>query len=223
MNGEYPKILYRIAAPSESDRIREALLSFYYPEELLSRSYAGEQQIAGAGPPEEQLQHALSFAQQGMAALAIEEDHGRIIGVAIARCVKPTTAGDLLTAVPQTGSHQWAETLRLFAHLEHTGDVCGRFRSRRAYHVFVLAVEPHFRRRAIGQKLMEFQLARGKSLRFRVVSADFTCKEAARIGERVDMRCVSVLSLNQYRNPVGERSFAAPEVDPVVSTYARYV
>uniref|UniRef100_A0A182N7H5 N-acetyltransferase domain-containing protein n=1 Tax=Anopheles dirus TaxID=7168 RepID=A0A182N7H5_9DIPT len=222
MNGEYAKILYRIAVPSECERIREALLSFYYPEELVNRSYVEENQLI-AGPAEEHIQYALSFVHQGMAAIAIEEDHGTIVGVTIARCVKPGTADELLTGASATGVRKWAELLKLSAHLEHTGDVCGRFRSRRTYHVFVLAVEPRFRRRAIGQKLMEFQMARGKSLRFRVVSADFTNEVAARIGVRMDMRCVSVLSLNQYQNETGEHVFAASTANHVVSTYARYV
>uniref|UniRef100_A0A182YJG6 Uncharacterized protein n=1 Tax=Anopheles stephensi TaxID=30069 RepID=A0A182YJG6_ANOST len=223
MNGCFPKILYRIAVPSECDRIREALLSFYFPEELLTRSYLDETQTT-IGPAEEHIQFALSFVHQGMVALAIEEDHGTIVGVTIARCVKPTTADELLALVPAAGTNgRWTEMVRLFAHLEQMGDVCGRFRSRRSYHVFVLAVEPHFRRRAIGQKLMEFQLARGKSLRFRVVSADFTCEVAARIGERMDMRCVSAISLNQYRNQAGEQRFVASGQNHIVSTYARYV
>uniref|UniRef100_A0A182LYF9 Uncharacterized protein n=1 Tax=Anopheles culicifacies TaxID=139723 RepID=A0A182LYF9_9DIPT len=222
MNGGFPKILYRIAVPSECDRIREALLSFYFPEELLTCSYLEENQPT-VGPSEEHIQYVLSFVHQGMVALAIEEEHGTIVGVTIARCVKPNTADELLVLVPTAGTRQWSEMLRLFAHLEHTGDVCGRFRSRRAYHVFVLAVEPHFRRRAIGQKLMEFQLARGKSLRFRVVSADFTSEIAARIGERMDMRCVSATSLNQYRNQAGEHTFLSSGANHIVSTYARYV
>ncbi|XP_053665799.1 arylalkylamine N-acetyltransferase-like 2 [Anopheles marshallii] len=222
MNGGFSKILYRIAVPSECDRIREALLAFYFPEEILTRSYLEVNQTI-IGPSEEHIQYVLSFVQQGMVALAIEEDHGTIVGVTIARCVKPATADELLALVPSAGTRRWAEMLRMYAHLEHTGDVCGRFRSRRSYHVFVLAVEPHFRRRAIGQKLMEFQLARGKSLRFRVVSADFTCEIAARIGERMDMRCVSAMSLNQYRNQAGENTFVTSSVNHIVSTYARYV
>uniref|UniRef100_A0A182R9C4 Uncharacterized protein n=1 Tax=Anopheles funestus TaxID=62324 RepID=A0A182R9C4_ANOFN len=222
MSGGFPKILYRIAVPSECDRIREALLSFYFPEDLLTRSYVEENQT-NIGPSEEHLQYVLSFVYQGMVALAIEEDHGTIVGVTIARCVKPNTAEELLALVPSAGARRWAEMVRLYAHLEQTGDVCGRFRSRRSYHVFVLAVEPHFRRRAIGQKLMEFQLARGKSLRFRVVSADFTCETSARIGERMDMRCVSAISMNQYRSQAGEHTFVASGVNHIISTYARYV
>ncbi|XP_001237158.2 arylalkylamine N-acetyltransferase-like 2 [Anopheles gambiae] len=222
MNGGYSKILYRIAAPNECDRIRQALLAFYFPEELVTRSYLDESQPQ-IGPTEEHIQYALSFVHQGMAAVAIEQDHGTIVGVTIARCVKPGTSDELLAMVPAAGSRRWSETLRLFAHLEHTGDVCGRFRSRRSYHVFVLAVEPHFRRRAIGQKLMDFQLARGKSLRFRVVSADVTCEVAARICERMDMRCVCAMSLNQYRNQSGEHPFVVTGPNHIVSTYARYV
>lgn len=222
MNGGFSKILYRIAAPNECDRIRQALLAFYFPEELVTRSYLDESQPQ-IGPTEERIQYALSFVHQGMAAVAIEQDHGTIVGVTIARCVKPGTADELLAMVPAAGSRRWAETLRLFAHLEHTGDVCGRFRSRRSYHVFVLAVEPRFRRRAIGQKLMDFQLARGKSLRFRVVSADVTCEVAARICERMDMRCVCAMSLNQYRNQSGEHPFVVTGPNHIVSTYARYV
>uniref|UniRef100_A0A182PEW3 N-acetyltransferase domain-containing protein n=1 Tax=Anopheles epiroticus TaxID=199890 RepID=A0A182PEW3_9DIPT len=222
MNGSFSKILYRIAVPSECDRIREALLAFYFPEELVTRSYLDESQPL-IGPTEEHIQYVLSFVHQGMVALAIDEDLGTIVGVTVARCVKPGTADELLAMVPAASSRRWAETMRLFAHLELTGDVCGRLRSRRAYHVFVLAVEPHYRRRAIGQKLMEFQMARGKSLRFRVVSADFTCEVAARIGERLDMRCVCAMSLNQYRNHTGEHTFVATGPNHIVSTYARYV
>uniref|UniRef100_A0A182QI66 N-acetyltransferase domain-containing protein n=1 Tax=Anopheles farauti TaxID=69004 RepID=A0A182QI66_9DIPT len=220
MNGEYSKILYRIAVPNDCDRIREALLSFYYPEELVNRSYVEENQIL-TGPTEEHIQYVLSFVHQGMVAIAIEEDHGIIVGVTIARCVKPGTADELLARASSAGTRKWAELLKLYAHLEHTGDVCGRFRSRRTYHVFVLAVDPRFRRRAIGQKLMEFQMARGKSLHFRVVSVDFTNEVAARIGERMDMRCVSALLLNHYQNEGGEHVFAASPANHLISTYAR--
>ncbi|XP_052873781.1 uncharacterized protein LOC128279099 [Anopheles cruzii] len=219
MSCDEPKILYRIAVPSDCERIREALLTFHYPKESVHVAYVG-QQIAD--PLRDDAQYALTFVQQGMAVIAIDVDHNRIVGVSIARCVRSGTAEQLLDEATTLGEGRRAEVLRLYAHLERNADVCGRFRVRRTYHVFVLAVDPRERRRAIGQKLMEFQLARGKSLEYRVVSADFTSDQAARIGARIDMRCVSALALGQYRNPSGEQPFVAPP-DRIISTYARYV
>uniref|UniRef100_A0AAG5D9E6 N-acetyltransferase domain-containing protein n=1 Tax=Anopheles atroparvus TaxID=41427 RepID=A0AAG5D9E6_ANOAO len=224
MNADYRKIVYRIAVADECERIREALLSFYYPEELLNVSYIDENGHSPTGPTEQDIQYALSFVAQGLAALAIDEEHGFIVGVSIARPVGSGTADEQLSAAGSTDvCRKRAEMVKVFAHLERTGDVCGRFRTRRSYHVFVLAVDPRFRRRSVGQKLMEFQLARGKSLRFRLVSADFSNEQAARIGARLEMRCVAALALDQYRNPAGERVFEARGADNIVSTYARYV
>ncbi|KFB51583.1 AGAP006788-PA-like protein [Anopheles sinensis] len=224
MSVDDQNIVYRIAVPSECERIREALISFYYPEELLNVSYIDENGHSPTGPTEQDIQYALSFVTQGMAAIAIDSKHGIIVGVSIARLVDLNTAEELLGSVVSPDvSRKRAEMVKLFAYLERTGDVCGRFRTRRSYHVFVLAVDPRFRRRAIGQKLMEFQLARGKTLRFRLVSADFSNEQASRIGARLDMRCVAALALDQYRNSSGERVFEARGADNIVCTYARYV
>lgn len=220
------EIVYRIAEPAECDRIRAALLAYFYPEDLLTVSYIEEReaQPPRLGPSEQDIQHALSCVVRGMGVLAISGFDGTIIGVSIARCVTPTTADELLDdAKPAAACRKRSEMVNMFAHLERTGDVCGRFRKRRSYHVFVLAVDPRFRRRAVGQKLMEFQMARGKALRFRLVSADFGGERAARIGARLEMRCVAAVALDDYRNADGEQIFAAPGADNIVCTYARYV
>uniref|UniRef100_A0A2M4CGP2 N-acetyltransferase domain-containing protein n=1 Tax=Anopheles darlingi TaxID=43151 RepID=A0A2M4CGP2_ANODA len=226
MDGDTKHLIYRIALPEECSRIREALETFFYPEALLNVSYTGQQT---AVPAEEEVQHTLSLVQQGMAAIAIDtNDHNQqIVGVSIARCVKPDTCDDLLQeAASLLGHGKRVEQLKLQAHLERLANVCGRFRVRRSYHVFVLAVDPTRRRNAIGQKLLEFQLARAKTLGYQVVSADFTGEQVARIGARLGMRCVSALPLDQYWNSAGERLFVAPEGMPgdrTVCTYARYV
>ncbi|XP_035788756.1 uncharacterized protein LOC118465012 [Anopheles albimanus] len=225
MDGDTKHLIYRVAEPGECSRIREALETFYYPEALLNVSYTDQQT---ADPAEEEIRHTLSLVQQGMAAIAIDVDADRdhIVGVSIARCVRADSSDDLLQeAASLLGHGKRVEQLKLQAHLERLGNVCGRFRVRRSYHVFVLAVDPRWRRNAIGQKLLEFQLARAKTLGYQVVSADFTSEQAARIGARLGMRCVSALPLDQYWNSAGERLFVAPEGtrDHTVCTYARYV
>ncbi|XP_050097742.1 uncharacterized protein LOC126578844 [Anopheles aquasalis] len=224
MDGDSKHLIYRVAVPEECNRIREALEAFYYPEALLNVSYTDQQSTV---PAEEEIQHTLSLVQQGMAAIAIDtNDRDQIVGVSIARCVRPDSSDDLLQeAASQLGHGKRVEQLKLQAHLERLASVCGRFRVRRSYHVFVLAVDPNWRRNAIGQKLLEFQLARAKTLGYQVVSADFTSEQAARIGARLGMRCVNALPLDQYWNSAGERLFVAPQgtSDHTVCTYARYV
>uniref|UniRef100_A0A182SV79 N-acetyltransferase domain-containing protein n=1 Tax=Anopheles maculatus TaxID=74869 RepID=A0A182SV79_9DIPT len=186
---------YVIATESDRETVREALASYFYPEEPLTLSHRD-----GSVVTEDDMAAALSFLRNGTTILARTEASRELVGLAIGGL-----SSDVST-VPIT-TRKYAD---IVAFLECLGvRASGAESSASSYHIYMLAVHPAHRGHSIGRRLMEKQieLARARWPKLPTVTVEATSATSLRLMKRIGMRETARLSFAEYRDDAGEQVF----------------
>uniref|UniRef100_A0A182K7X9 N-acetyltransferase domain-containing protein n=1 Tax=Anopheles christyi TaxID=43041 RepID=A0A182K7X9_9DIPT len=189
---------YKYAVATETDReiVREALASYFYPEEPLTLAHRD-----GPAVTTDDMEHALSFLTKGTVILArTQAANGELVGVSIGGLA----TDDISVAI----------TTRKFADIVAFLEVLdvrayGTASSTPSYHVHMLAVHPAHRAHSIGRRLMEEQIAlvRARWPTLSAVTVEATGPSSCRLMKRIGMREMARLSFADYRDDADEQVF----------------
>ncbi|XP_035906312.1 uncharacterized protein LOC118509609 [Anopheles stephensi] len=186
---------YAIAAESDRGMVREALATYFYPEEPLTLAHRD-----GPAVTEDDMEAALSFLAQGTVTLARVDVTGELVGLAVGG--RSADAGTTITTRKYADIVAFLECLSARA----AGAECS---SASSYHVYMLAVHPAHRGHSIGRRLMEqqFELVRARWPSLPTVTVEATSATSLRLMKRIGMRETARLGFADYRDEAGEQAF----------------
>ncbi|XP_053676212.1 uncharacterized protein LOC128726429 [Anopheles nili] len=188
---------YTIATESDRDEVRDALASYFYPEEPLTAGHS-----EGPAVTVDDMENALSFLVRGTVVLARTTADKLVVGLSIG---SPSTYA---INVP-IRTEKFADIVTFLELLNERASRGSFQRPSESYTVHMLAVHPSHRGQSIGRRLVEEQisLARRRWPSCGVVTAEATSAGSLRVMQRLGMREIARMRFDEYRNARREQVF----------------
>uniref|UniRef100_A0A2M4CRX8 N-acetyltransferase domain-containing protein n=1 Tax=Anopheles darlingi TaxID=43151 RepID=A0A2M4CRX8_ANODA len=193
------QITYTVATTVDRDAVRDALISFYYPEEPLTTAHR-----SGAEVTPDDLDNSLAFIDQGTVTLAwlnktTDGEPATVVGIAIGG------PSDAALNVPIRTS-KFADIVAFLDWVAQSSVAMG---TRPCYNMHCLAVHPAYRGRAIGRQLVEQQMLVAKRVcpKLEAFTADATARKSEHLLKRLGLCEIGRLRFDQYRDERGDRVF----------------
>ncbi|XP_035792555.1 uncharacterized protein LOC118466840 [Anopheles albimanus] len=197
--GSSEEITYTVATNADRDCVRDALITFYYPEEPLTTAHR-----SGAEVTPDDLDNSLAFIGKGTVTLArlkqaTSGQPGTVVGIAIGG---PSDDG---LHVP-IRTRKFADIVAFLDWVAQSSVAMG---TRPCYNMHCLAVHPAYRGRSIGRQLVEQQMLVAKHVcpQLGAFTADATARASERLLKRLGLCEIGRLRLDEYRDERGERVF----------------
>uniref|UniRef100_A0A2M4AUH3 N-acetyltransferase domain-containing protein n=1 Tax=Anopheles triannulatus TaxID=58253 RepID=A0A2M4AUH3_9DIPT len=193
------QITYAVATNADRDSVRDALISFYYPEEPLTTAHR-----SGAQVTPDDLDNSLAFIDRGTVTLArlstaTNGQPAPVVGIAIGG------PSDAALNVP-IRTRKFADIVAFLDWVAQSSVAMG---TRPCYNMHCLAVHPAYRGRSIGQQLVEQQMLLAKRgwPQLSAFTADATARKSERLLKRLGLCEIGRLRFDEYRDERGDRVF----------------
>uniref|UniRef100_A0A182J449 Uncharacterized protein n=1 Tax=Anopheles atroparvus TaxID=41427 RepID=A0A182J449_ANOAO len=190
-------IEYVVATRSDREAVRNALVTFFYPEEPLTMAHRD-----GPDVTEDDMENSLSFLDLGTVIVArLKTNHDQLVGVSI--------GGPSDRAVNVSIRTRKFADIVAFLELLYERASLGAIGSRPSYNVHAIAVHPTHRGLRIGRRLVEEQitLAKHRWPTIDSVTVDATGPFSARLMHQLGLKEISRTRFDEYRDVQGDPVF----------------
>ncbi|XP_050098580.1 uncharacterized protein LOC126579220 [Anopheles aquasalis] len=187
------QITYTVATNTDRDSVRDALITFYYPEEPLTTAHR-----SGAEVTPDDLENSLAFIDKGTVSLARLQP-GTVVGIAIG------SPSDAALHVP-IRTRKFGDIVAFLDWVAQSSVAMG---PRPSYNMHCLAVHPAYRGRSIGRGLVEQQMLLAKRVcpQLGAFTADATARASERLLKRLGLCEIGRLRFDEYRDERDDRVF----------------
>uniref|UniRef100_A0A0A9Y3I9 RNA-directed RNA polymerase L n=1 Tax=Lygus hesperus TaxID=30085 RepID=A0A0A9Y3I9_LYGHE len=150
---------------SEKCRVASFLAKNFFPHDPIMKA-------AGLKKPDPAiLQYYLTLMNENMSLYAQVPDSREILGVAINSRNSLTTTFELKSLASRLATDEARRYMSMMSQLEERGNVFKTYQIDKAFAVEVLAVGERYRRRGIGQMLLEESVRQAKNMKYPMVKA----------------------------------------------------
>lgn len=207
------KITIKIANQSDFRLIYDFLLEHFVPHGPMTMSH-----IDKADPipqPEEFLKDAI---ENGTTLMAFSED--KLVGVLEAdRMTSGNKEKYDKCALNLQGKD--ADLLRFESYIVRKADFCKRLNVSHCLYIQSLATHLDHLHQGIAFRLFEYIDELARSLNYPAISVDCTSCFTARLAEKINMKCLTTITYDEYNAHVGEKLFIPKEPHTLIKSFAK--
>ncbi|KAL5291800.1 hypothetical protein ACFFRR_010906 [Megaselia abdita] len=203
------EITYRVAIPSDKQRIGKFLLEHFWPDEPTFKA-------AGVLPSDEENEDCLRCIDYGTCTIA-EDQNGIIAGVRLAKVRVPSD-------IEKAADKPWSQFDQIFEFLRIiavNAKVFERYNVDKLLQSMLICVSRDFRGKGIGLKLYSENMELGKKLGYKVYVCDCTSAFSAKLCEKLGMECIAAWDYSEYLDEDGKQLFTPDSVHDKLRVYGK--
>jgi ribosomal protein S18 acetylase RimI-like enzyme len=211
------EINFRIANPTEHDKVLRFLREHFFTEEPINRAYPSVDDSM-----EEKF--LLSLLPDGNIILAIDAaNNDEIAGMACIGEITKNYSNESWIESEATTNIKWRDILKFMSHIEAKSRVCERYDVSKAVHLHGVTVNKKYRGMSLGKKLFEECFSVAKMRNYKLVSADCTSVYSTHIAESLGMEFVSLVTYDEYHDKIGYKLFNPIQPHTEIKTFVKKI
>jgi len=144
----------------------------------------------------------------------------KLVGVLIAGEIT-SDVGEKDLEMAKTFGPKGNDVFELLSYIGEKADICNRLKVPRSLHIHILSVHKDCLCQGIAKKLFQSCIENGKSKKYPAVSVDCTSYFTSLIAEKLNLKCVSTVTYDEYNKHIGKELFIAIAPHTEIKSYAK--
>lgn len=144
-----------------------------------------------------------------------------LVGVLLAGKILPNEAERNIECAKHIKSKKSADILKFLSYIEEKADYCHRLKVPYSLHIHIICVHPQHQGLGLAKNLFKSSVEHGRNKNYPAVSIDCTNSYTAKIAESIGMRCLSMVTYQEYNEYIGAETFIPTEPHTEIRSYAK--